>query len=179
MKRYVAFLRGMNLGKRRIKNPELCAAFAKLGFEDVSAFLASGNVMFRTSTKSRAKLEAAIAGGLQSSLNYEVPTFVRDASEVIAIANATPFSDRELATSAGKIQVAILAKPPPAPARKAVLAEATDEDRLVVDGCELYWLPQAGLSTSALDMKVVAKALGPMTVRTQRTLIRLQTKLDG
>ena len=43
---YVAFLRGMNLGRRRIKNPELCAAFEDIGFTNVSAFLASGNVIF-------------------------------------------------------------------------------------------------------------------------------------
>ena len=47
MDRYVAFLRGMNLGKnRRIKNPELLAEFERLGFEDVATFRASGNVVF-------------------------------------------------------------------------------------------------------------------------------------
>ena len=43
MNRYVAFLRGMNLGRRRIKNPELCAAFEDIGFTNVAAYLASGN----------------------------------------------------------------------------------------------------------------------------------------
>ena len=46
MTRYVAFLRGMNLGNRRIKNPELAAEFERLGFEDVATFRASGNVVF-------------------------------------------------------------------------------------------------------------------------------------
>ena len=31
--RFVAFLRGMNLGGRRIKNPELCAAVERIGFD--------------------------------------------------------------------------------------------------------------------------------------------------
>ena len=35
MERYVAFLRGMNLGGRRIKNDELRGAFEALGFADV------------------------------------------------------------------------------------------------------------------------------------------------
>ena len=46
MDRYVAFLRGMNLGSRRIKNDELRAEFEQLGFEDVATFRASGNVIF-------------------------------------------------------------------------------------------------------------------------------------
>ena len=36
MERYVAFLRGMNLGKRRIKNPELVAHFKKLGMDSLA-----------------------------------------------------------------------------------------------------------------------------------------------
>ena len=47
MERYVAFLRGMNLGKRRIKNEELRREFEALGFEDVATFRASGNVDLR------------------------------------------------------------------------------------------------------------------------------------
>jgi uncharacterized protein (DUF1697 family) len=43
---YVAFLRGMNVGGHRISGGELCAAFEELGFEDVSTFRASGNVIF-------------------------------------------------------------------------------------------------------------------------------------
>ena len=46
MERYVAFLRGMNLGKRRIKSSELVAHFEAMGLEDVATFRASGNVVF-------------------------------------------------------------------------------------------------------------------------------------
>ena len=46
MNRNVAFLRGMNLGGRRLMNDELCSHFTALGFTGVSAFLASGNVLF-------------------------------------------------------------------------------------------------------------------------------------
>ncbi len=46
MERYLALLRGMNLGGRRIKNDELRAEFETLGFEDVGCFRASGNVIF-------------------------------------------------------------------------------------------------------------------------------------
>ena len=46
MDRYVAFLRGMNIGGRRIKNEELRREFEELGLSDVSCFRASGNVIF-------------------------------------------------------------------------------------------------------------------------------------
>ena len=46
MERYVAFLRGMNLGNRRLKNEELRGEFEALGFAEVATFRASGNVIF-------------------------------------------------------------------------------------------------------------------------------------
>jgi uncharacterized protein (DUF1697 family) len=44
MARYVAFLRGINLGGRRIANDELRSHFEALGCEDVATFRASGNL---------------------------------------------------------------------------------------------------------------------------------------
>ena len=55
MARYVAFLRGMNLGNRRIKNHELRAEFERLGFEEVATFRASGNVVFGSAAARRGR----------------------------------------------------------------------------------------------------------------------------
>jgi uncharacterized protein (DUF1697 family) len=175
MARFVAFLRGMNLGRRRIKNDELCSVFEDMGFRDVAAFLASGNVVFET-RKRAAGLPAAIARGLQTALDYDVPTFIRSGEQVCHIAGTSAFSAKELAASAGKTQVAMLAKPPTAATRKAVSALATRDDRLAVHGRELYWLPVGNLSDSALDMKAIERTVGPMTVRTKRTIDRLVAK---
>lgn len=43
--------------------------------------------------------------------------------------------------------------------RKKVLALATDEDLLAIEGRELYWLPSGGLSESDLDSKALDAAL--------------------
>ena len=77
MERYVAFLRGMNLGKRRIKNEELRAEFEALGFEDVATFRASGNVIFAAPRQSEGALTKTIERGLGEALGYEVPVFLR------------------------------------------------------------------------------------------------------
>ena len=77
MNRYVAFLRGMNLGRRRIKNPELCAVFEDIGFTNVAAYLASGNVIFDAEDAEADAVAVAIECGLRDSLGYEVPTFLR------------------------------------------------------------------------------------------------------
>lgn len=180
MARYAAFLRGMNLGRRRVTNSELVAAFEALGLAGASAFLASGNVMFESGARSRAKLERTIAEGLEAELGYRVPTFVRSAKEIAAIAVRAPFPPKVVAATAGKLQVGLLAVEPPAGARRKALALATADDRLAIAGRELYWLPRVGVSTSELAFDALVAHLGEMTVRTQRTLVRLSAQMaDG
>jgi uncharacterized protein (DUF1697 family) len=176
MERYVAFLRGMNLGKRRIKNDELRAEFEALGFEDVATFRASGNVIFGVAKQSEGALTTTIEHGLGDALGYEVPVFLRSCAEVTAIAAQEPFDPKAVAASKGKLQVTMLAKKPTAAARKKVLALATDDDGLAIEARELFWLPSGGTLESELDHKAIAKALGQGTQRTMGTIEQIASK---
>lgn len=175
---YIAFLRGMNLGKRRITNEDLCAAISGLGFQDVWAFLASGNVVFETTKRSATKVQQELEAGLLKALEYEVPTFLRSAAELREVAAYKPF-DSPTGTDGGKLQISFLASAPTPAKRKAALSCATRDDALHIEGREFYWLPKGKLTESELDMKSIDKALGPMTMRTQGTIVRLVKKLDA
>jgi len=61
MQRYIAFLRGINLGKRRLLMSQLKALFEELGFDDVETFIASGNVVFSSKVTNTSRLESQIA----------------------------------------------------------------------------------------------------------------------
>ena len=57
MTAYVALLRGINVGgKNLIRMPALKACFEENGFEDVSTYIQSGNVLFSSSETSNAEL---------------------------------------------------------------------------------------------------------------------------
>jgi uncharacterized protein (DUF1697 family) len=176
MARYVAFLRGMNLGKRRIKNEELRAEFEALDFEDVATFRASGNVIFGAGRSGEAALVKKIEKGLGEALGYEVTTFLRSLEQLAAIATREPFSAKQVKASKGKLQVQLLAKKPTAAARKKVLALAGDEDQLALEGRELFWLPSAGTLESDLDLKAIDAALGKGTMRTKGTIDQIAAK---
>jgi uncharacterized protein (DUF1697 family) len=166
----------MNLGKRRIKNEELRAEFEALEFEDVATFRASGNVIFDADAKGEAALTKKIEKGLGESLGYEVTTFLRPIAEVAAIASREPFKAKQVEASKGKLQVLLLAKKPTAAARKTVLALASDEDQLAIDGRELFWLPRAGTIESDLDLKAIDAAFGKGTMRTKGTIDQIAAK---
>jgi uncharacterized protein (DUF1697 family) len=180
MDRYVAFLRGMNLGKRRIKNPELAAEFERLGFVEVATFRASGNVVFSVEKKaSEAALAKQIEAGLEEGLGYEVPVYLRSIAELAKIAGREPFDAKVVAASKGKLQVSMLSRKPTAKAKKTVLGFATDQDRLALSGRELYWLPGGGTLESELDLKAIERALGAGTMRTKGTVDQIAAKYCG
>jgi len=177
MDRYVAFLRGMNLGNRRIKNDELRAEFEQLGFADVTTFRASGNVIFGSDGGGKeAALTRKVEEGLGEALGYAVPVFLRSCAEVEAIAAREPFDAKLVGASKGKLQVSLLLKKPTATARKKVLALATGEDRLAIEGRELFWLPSGGTIDSDLDLKAIDRALGKGTMRTKGTIDQIAAK---
>ena len=175
MNRYVAFLRGMNLGGRRITNEALREHFEGLGCEDVATFRASGNVIFARAGRP-AELMSQLEGGLAKALGYEVPVFLRSEKGLLAIAEFEPFDAKHLATSKGKLQVALLKKKPSASAAKKALGLSTKDDRLAIESRELYWLPKGGMSESELDLKALAVLLGPMTIRTKGTIDQIAAR---
>jgi uncharacterized protein (DUF1697 family) len=178
MDRYVAFLRGMNLGKRRIKNEELRAHFEAMGLEEVATFRASGNVIFATPKReAEGKLAQRVEAELDERLGYDVPVFLRSADELAAIAAQKPFPAAKLKKSKGKLQVSLLKKKPSAAAKKKVLALATDEDLLAISERELYWLPSGGLIESDLHLKAIEKLIGADTRRTMGTIEQIAAKL--
>jgi uncharacterized protein (DUF1697 family) len=175
--RYVAFLRGMNLVGRRIKNEELRRQFEEIGFEGAATFRASGNVIFATPKReAEAKLAQRVEAELGDRLGYEVPVFLRSVEEVSAIAARQPFEAGAVEKSKGKLQVSFLGKKPSTAAKKKALAAATEEDLLAIEGRELYWLPSGGISESGLDWKPIEAVLGPGTIRTMGTVEQIAAK---
>lgn len=184
MSRHVAFLRAINVAGRRLTNDDLRARFVDMGFADVATFRASGNVAFtadgsEVGQRAVQNLRERIEMGLADALGYAVPTFIRDAAAVRAIAAATPFDRERLSRSAGKLQVALLASSPTPQAQEQALALAGERDGLVFSERELYWLPSGGVLDSALDMKTIERLLGSMTMRTKNTIEQIAGKHCG
>jgi uncharacterized protein (DUF1697 family) len=144
--RYIAFLRGMNLGKRRLSMVKLKDLFASLGFRDVETFIASGNVIFSTDSTDTARLETRISKHLESSLGYTVDTFIRTAADVAAITKSKLFPED------GKpgitIHVAFLREKLSAADARQLEAVDTGYDEFRVKGGEFYWLCRGRMSDS-------------------------------
>ncbi len=180
MTQYFAFLRGINLGKRRVKMDALKSIFEEIGFNNVSTFIASGNVIFESKVKDAAKLEAQIEKKLEAELGYDVETHLRTADELAAVGRLDPFPKEPWVQSDWTVHVGFHKESIPKTDAKKLCAIATDYDAFHVDGRELYWLTHGGISTSTVwklpEMKQIK--LASSTMRNRKTILNLVDKYE-
>ena len=89
MTRHIALLRGINLGKRRIKMDDLRLCFFDMGFSDAETLIASGNVVFLAAEN--AGLVTRIEAALEARFGFDVPTVVRAHADLAGLRDADPF----------------------------------------------------------------------------------------
>ena len=91
MSHYVALLRGINVGgKNLIKMAELKACFEALGFQNVSTYIQSGNVLFSADASDRARLTRRIERALTETFSYSSRVMLRSHAEMKAVVAGAP-----------------------------------------------------------------------------------------
>jgi uncharacterized protein (DUF1697 family) len=88
---YVAFLRAVNVGGRKVEMARLRVELDGLGLGPVRTYIASGNVFFATTRKDRGKLRAEIEHRLAETFGFEIPTALYTLAEVEEAYAAAPF----------------------------------------------------------------------------------------
>jgi uncharacterized protein (DUF1697 family) len=90
MSRYVALLRGINVGgNAKVEMPRLKAVFEKLGAKDVKTYINSGNVIF-TDSRSRKQLEPLIEAAIAKEFGLNVRVVVRNSSNIAKLCKEIP-----------------------------------------------------------------------------------------
>src|SRR3712207_4570075 len=119
--RYVAFLRGINLGStNKISMPELRKLATDLGYTDVATYINSGNLIL-TSPRKAASLEREISSSIKERFGTGTDFAVRTAAQLRKIMENSPYPD----VSPSQVTVAFLTKPAPPEAEEKVAAIAT------------------------------------------------------
>ncbi len=177
MLKYVAFLRAINVGGHTVKMDTLRRLFEALEFSNVETFIASGNVIFDSPSKSTKALEKKIENYLQETLGYEVATFIRTIPEVAAIADYKPFVEAELKAEGNTLYIGFVADKPDDEANQKLLSLKTEVDDFQVFGRQFYWLCRKKISQSQITGAQIAKALRMQaTLRNSTTVRKIAAK---
>jgi len=109
MERYAAFLRGVS--PMNAKMPELKKAFEAAGFEEVKAFLSSGNVVFGARAASEESLQRKAETAMKKRLGNPFLTIVRPVEALRELVAADPFGAFQLPPAAKRIVTFLREKP--------------------------------------------------------------------
>ncbi len=92
--RYVAFLRGVNVGGRTmVKTSEVCQRLASKGFENVKGFKQSGNIIFDTGEEDPERISGEVRAAIFGLIGKDLGVFLRTLDDVRDMVRSDPFRD--------------------------------------------------------------------------------------
>jgi uncharacterized protein (DUF1697 family) len=177
--RYVALLRGINVGgKSIIRMADLKASVEALGYGDVSTFIASGNVLFETAQRDAAKLESALEQALEKRFGLPIIVVVRSRAEFARVVKAIP---ADWIGNAGlRVNVAFLRRSRDGRTLARELQPRDGVDELVATKSALIWATRRDALTRSGMQKLIRSAdYRDMTVRNLNTTLKLNELLSA
>lgn len=184
MPRYIALLRGINVGgNTMIKMTELKAVFEECGFENVVTYINSGNIacdLLRKPARSKGtrEVESAIAETIEQAIeknfDKQIPVMIREQAAIADIIANNPFAGKF--ESHKEMHVLFLREEMPVEKLEQLLAAAPEGERYAVIGRELYCHLPKGVIDSLLGKSFIEKKLKlAVTGRNWRTTEKLAT----
>lgn len=170
MTTFVALLRAVNVGGRKVPMADLRKVAEGLGFSEVETYIQSGNLVFAgkgAAAAVEAKLEAAIA----AEFGIEVPVIARTAEQWRAYLKVPEaFADAE----PNRLLLGLAKNAPRKDAAKALAEKAKGGERVEVVGDAVWFHYPEGVGRSKLTPALIDRAVGsPLTARNLNTVRKL------
>jgi uncharacterized protein (DUF1697 family) len=177
--RYVALLRGINVGgKSTIRMADLKECVEALRYENVSTFIASGNVLFETPERHSAKLESALERALEKRFGLPIAVVVRSRADFTRVVKAVPadwIGNEDL-----RVNVAFPRRTRDGRALARELQRREGVDEVVATKSALIWATRRdALTRSGMQKLIGSAAYRDLTVRNLNTTQKLHELLSA
>jgi len=172
MTRYIALLRGINVGGINIKMAALADTVRTLGHTDVTTVLASGNVVFSSDQTDTAVLKTGLERALTDAFGYEAWVVLLGRTDLAAAVDAYPFDERDgwhsyvmFGSDPARLDELMVAAPDLNPA----------DERIQQGDAVLYWQVrrEVGIKSPFSTMAAKARFKSSTTNRNLRTLHKI------
>ena len=172
MPTFVVLLRGINLGSHnKVPMPALRTLVEGLGYEEVTTYIQSGNLILSTKDAA-AKVSSAVHDAIAGEFGFDVPAVVRTRQQLRKVLDGNPFLEKAKEPNALHV-VFLTAKPTVDKVKKLMSADWGDEE-VAVKGTEAYLHLPNGYGRAKLNNMVVERQLGVAgTTRNWRTTAKL------
>jgi uncharacterized protein (DUF1697 family) len=180
MARYVALLRGINVGgKNLIKMADLQACLEEDGLEDVATYIQSGNVVFGSAGSSLTELTGRIEELLSTTFGYEASVVLRSRQQMRATLDRAPAG---FGGDPARYRYDAIFLKAPLTARTAMRSVLTKEgvDQADVGPGVLYFSRLTSRASQSRLGKIVGTPVyRNMTIRNWNTTTKLARMLEG
>jgi uncharacterized protein (DUF1697 family) len=181
--RYVALLRGINVGKaKRVPMPGLRTALENAGYTDVRTLLASGNVVLTPPDDSpgkggRERVAVDVSTAVRKGWGHDVRVIVRTAEEIAEVVDASPIPEPE---NGSRFMIAFLSDAPTPGAVKPPDPDVIGDDEWWARQREIYvWCPRGLLDSPAMAHLNALDFGVDVTVRNWNTVAKLAALAAG
>ena len=96
MLRYVSMIRGINIGRKKVKMDKLKELYRSLDFKDVKTYIQSGNVIFKSKESDPTKLSRTIEKRIAKIFGFDVKVLLRTSNEMEQVIMGNPFKQEDL-----------------------------------------------------------------------------------
>ena len=159
--KYISLLRGINVsGKNTIKMVELKSLYESLGFTDIITYIQSGNVVFNSNKKDKAKLEETIEDAIEAEYKFRVPVNIRSKDEFKNIIAKNPFGTIDPVKDGTKFLVTFLYSKPALKLIAELQNYVVKPEQLVAESKQLYLYCPNGYGKSKLSNTFIERKLG-------------------
>jgi len=176
---YVALLRGINVGGNNlIKMAELKRCFERQGFDNVSTYIASGNVLFEASAPASA-LVPKIERSLSTTFGYTAQVVLRSKKQLVTVVERAPAG---FGAQPAKYRNDVVFLKEPLTAQEALKSVVTRPgvDEVHAGNGVLYFSRLVSKVSQSLINKLVGKPVyQSMTIRNWNTTTRLLQMMDA
>lgn len=171
MTKYIAILRGINVGgHRKILMADLKVLFEKLKCKNVRTYIQSGNVVFESSEKG---LPQKITTAIKTAYNFDVPVIIRTAEEFEHVATSNPFL-KDKSINIERLHLTFLSDIPTKEALENFYQKDISPDQIEIDGKDIFGCVLARFSDSKLTNNLFEKTLKvSATTRNWKTVSKL------
>lgn len=177
MPRFVALLRGINVGKgKRVPMAELRNMLAALGYRDVQTLLNSGNAIFGSATGSATAHAGRIEAALAETLEVEARVIVKSARDIAAVRAENELAS--VATDPSRLLVAFTGRTDDLLGLAELTRLAAPPERFLLGRHAAYlWCPH-GIHESRAAEALLGKIGRAATSRNWATVGKIAALLD-
>jgi uncharacterized protein (DUF1697 family) len=161
MNTLISFLRGINMaGHNSMKMIDLSNLFQDLGFNCVTTYIQSGNVIFTDPSKMSAEdVSNKLTQAIHTKFNYNIPVMIRSVEELVKIVNSNPFISEEIFEPSKMMAIFLFEKPAEAQIQKVINIDYPP-DKFRIIGKEIFVYCPDGFGKTKLYTNFFEKKMG-------------------